>query len=346
MRGMDRLSVAAAAALLSSAGCVLDEVDLEGHACPCALGWVCDDSRGVCVRGGAGGDGGALDAREPDELDGGGTDARSIDASRVDTGSPVDANGMDAGAMDAGAMDAGPRDAGPREAGPPDAGPPDTGPPDAGPPDMTACDDLYAGASFCDGFESSGLSGWGWRNEVSGVVERTTVRAYRGTGSMRATTSAGSGRAALGAIFPTVSSGDIWFRAYLYIPSGYTMDTVSLLALTEGVDPWEGTALQAVSLDRAHVWVGPEGRAFTATDIVPRDRWFCYRGHLVLSNTAGVLEAFIDATRVIYQTGIDTRSTSGLANVIVGVEWSSTAQTTAEVFVDEVVVDVAEARCD
>jgi hypothetical protein len=38
----------AIAALL--AGCVIDDVNLEGKACPCASGWVCDSIRNVCVR--------------------------------------------------------------------------------------------------------------------------------------------------------------------------------------------------------------------------------------------------------------------------------------------------------
>lgn len=341
---MGRLSVAAATALISAAGCVLDEVDLAGHACPCGIGWVCDDARGICVRGAGGpSDAGGLDARVPDggsplDPDAAGPDAGPIDAGPgIDARSGVDSGpGIDAGAIDAGAIDA----------GPPDAGSPDAGPPDAGVLDPTACDDVYAGALFCDGFEDSALSAWGWRNEVSGVVTRTTARAYRGSASLRATTSAASGKASIGGNYTTVASGDLWFRAYVYIPSGYTIHTVSLVTVAEAITPWDGSALQATSLDRAHIWVGPEATAYTSTNTVPRDRWFCYRGHLLLSNTAGVVEAWVDGTRVVRQTGIDTLPVAGMTNVVVGVEWSSSGQTSSEVYIDEVVVDDAEVRCD
>ena len=349
---MGRLWLAASATFLASTGCVLDDVDLERRACPCGVGWVCDEPRGVCVRGGTVRDDGGTDAGQPPDPDGGRRDAGPIDASRIDAWSPFDAGAldawspMDAAPVDSGPGDSGPRDSGPRDSGPPDSGPPDSGPPDAGPPDSTACDDLYLGARFCDGFEDTAFGAWGWRREESGVVTRTTSRVYRGTGAMRATTSAGSGKASLGASITPIGSGDVWFRIYAFIPSGYTMDTVSFIAVTEGVDPWIGTALQAVTMDRAHAWVGPEGRAFTVSNRVPRDRWFCYRGHLRLSDTAGILEAWIDGTRVISQTGIDTMPATAHADVVVGIEWSSSSQSTADVYIDEVVVDDAEILCD
>lgn len=64
------------------AGCTVSELDLEGRACPCIAGWVCDESRDVCVRGDAGGSG--------------------FDAGTGDASTPVDAGDRDAGDFDAG----------------------------------------------------------------------------------------------------------------------------------------------------------------------------------------------------------------------------------------------------
>ncbi len=77
--------------LVGLAGCVLDDVTLEGLECPCADGWVCDESRNECVE--------SLDTTD------GGTDA-SVPES--DAG-PEEDGGLeeDGGPTDGGAPDEG-----------------------------------------------------------------------------------------------------------------------------------------------------------------------------------------------------------------------------------------------
>ena len=86
---------ALAAGLL--AGCTVSELDLEGRACPCIAGWVCDESRDVCVRGDAGTagvDAGDRDATSPE--DAGDRDAGEVDAGSDPDGGPVgDPTGCD-----------------------------------------------------------------------------------------------------------------------------------------------------------------------------------------------------------------------------------------------------------
>lgn len=105
-------------------GCVLPELSLEGKACPCVAGFVCDELQGVCVPdgslvprdGGAGdaaGDGGEI-TDSGEDVDGGGPDGGLEDA-----GEHPDAEALDAG--DGGATD-GPLADGGHDAGPADAG--------------------------------------------------------------------------------------------------------------------------------------------------------------------------------------------------------------------------------
>lgn len=334
---MGRTPLAALSVFLVGA-CTFEPVDLEGRSCPCASGWICDEDRMVCVRGGSSeldGGAGELDAA---------TDARRSDGGGDDGG--LDGGDRDAAQLDGGGGDAGSEDAGRDDSGPVDSGPVDAGAADSGVLDSTSCDDVHTGTLFCDGFEDALLSAWGWRTEMSGSVVRGTSRTRRGSGALQARTTAGSGKASIASSFSAVGSGDLWFRAWFYVPSGYSMATVSMLALTEGSSPWAGVAVQAVSGDRGHIWIGPEGTAATSTTTIPRDRWFCYRAHIEISSAAGVMEAWIDETLIGRHTGVDTQPASAYSSVITGIEWSSSAQTTAEIWVDDVVVDDSLIECD
>jgi hypothetical protein len=95
-------------ALLAS--CDAGEVDLEGRACPCVPGWICDVASDRCVP--------AIP----------GSDAAGMDAARGDAGPRIDA-----GRVDSGPTDGGPR---PVDGGEPpvDGGPVDGGPPPLDPP--------------------------------------------------------------------------------------------------------------------------------------------------------------------------------------------------------------------
>lgn len=324
---MPRLVATVVASALALAGCVLDPVDLEGRLCPCTSGYVCDPARRVCVRDEGAADGGSDDAATADgSIDAPGPDGggdAGFDASVEDASEPTDA-GVDAGELDAG-IDAGA---------------------DAG-PDSTGCDDVHATALFCDGYEDAALASWDWATETSGTAVRTTTGVHRGAGALRSQTTAGSGRASRSAVFPTVTSGDLWFRAWFFVPSSVTISGISLLYVGENTPPYDGIALQTIAGGVYNTWVGPENRSFqVSATTIPRDRWFCLKGHLAIANAGGQLEVFIDETRVQNLTGIDTLVTSGFATAIAGIEWTSSSQSSAEVLTDEVVVDRVDVGCE
>ena len=101
---------------LGIAACAPGELDLEGKACPCIDGWVCDAVTETCVR-----------------------ESTRVDAGdRIDAGGPRDGGAPDGGDVDGARMgvDSGPTvvDSGPHDGGPADAGPIDSGPPPIEPP--------------------------------------------------------------------------------------------------------------------------------------------------------------------------------------------------------------------
>ncbi|WP_157069712.1 hypothetical protein [Sandaracinus amylolyticus] len=322
---------------LAMAGCVLAPVDLEGRACPCGDGWVC--VAGICQRDELppGDAGGLRDAA---------MDAASADAGRADGGLEPDAGALDGG------PDAGELDAGSRDGGSPDAGPPDAGPPDAG-RDLTRCDDVHAGAIFCDGFEwpyPAGRVHWSFDLLQDGNVTTVTSPApFFGDRALRATTTMTGGRAGIGGSFAAITSGDLWLRGLVYLPSALAVDAISLLYIG-AADGSSGLAIQTYGVTgsaRAATWVG-SAEYYDATGInIPRDRWVCLQVHATVADTGGTVELFVNDVGLGPRTGLDTLPNGGFAVITAGIEYSDPAtQGPATLYVDEVVLSRTRVPCD
>jgi len=308
----------------TSPACVLSDVSLDGRRCPCAEGWRCDEARDVCVPGSAA----PVDA---------GADAAGDAGSSPDAGDGRDgATTMDADTPDAGPV---PTDGGP---GTPDAGT-DAGT-DAG-PDSTICDELV-GVIFCDGFED-GFAHWGWRTETAGTVTAGTSTVYRGAAALYASTTDLSGKASITSeLGTTVSSGALYVRAYVYVPSSVVSTGISFLFVGEAVAPYAGIAFEITGAGRASVYIGPLDREAAGAHVpMPRDRWVCATLTLDVGDT-GRARAAIDGVSTVDEALIDVLPAGGLSRVTTGIEWSSPTQMSADVYVDEVVVSTSPIPCD
>ena len=303
-----------AGVLLLSTGlfaCSFDDVDLRGKRCPCAVGWVCDVEANRCVETIAAG----MDAGPSRE--GGPRDA-GVDASRTD------APGVDAG-VDAGeALDGG--------------------------PDSVCSEAAGASAYFCDGFElGDGFDGWNRGPYESDGTATRTSEAYRGGSALRAETLVERGFAAVGTTFlPVTVDGELWLRAYYYVPSGweaYHLDLGSVRSLSE---PFTGIALALGSEDFAYLYVDEIAMPFYGGSVVlPRDAWACVEVHVVVSDTAGSVELLIDGARVVASDSpIDTLPPGGFGFVDVGVPYTDEGQEGTTVLVDEVAVGPLRIPCD
>lgn len=316
-----RLSIPLALAL--AAGCVLAPVDPRGRACPCGPGWAC--ASGICV---------------PErELDGG---ASPEDAGPRPDAAPTDAAPPD----DGGALDAGPPDAG---------GAPDAGPPDAGPPDPTHCDDRYAGAIHCDGFEfdyPASRGAWGWDLVTSGSGSLATVsdpRPRLGTRALRARIDAMGSRAAIGVNFsPAIVDGELWLRGWFYFPSALAIDDGLSLLYVGSRDGSEGISFQTYGGGQAALWIGTISDWRGTTHVLRRDAWTCLTVHVVLAEPNGAIELFVDGTSIARYEGVDTvpLAAGGFAAVEAGIEYSGRAQSPGTLYVDEVVLSRTFVDCD
>lgn len=314
------MRVVAVALLLVAFGCSFDEVELSGKACPCASGWVCDPATLLCVPL-LPADGG-LDATR--------ADAAAIDAPTSDRAMPpTDAPGLDAG------PDAGPRDSG-FDGGPIDAGL------DAGPPDPTGCDDLHAGALLCDGFESDAdFAEW---TENRGASE-TMTPVYRGDWAMRATSSTSDNTNYVFERFTDVTSGELFVRTYVYLPSGSPAEHLVLAQLEEGGAPWDyaHVALRSGALRVGH----RKGSTYVYRDgpPMPRDRWVCLELRVEVAS-AGTVQMFVDGASAA-SFSADTNLSRPYSTFYIGISYRGSSQTgTANVYMDEIVLSRSRIGCD
>jgi hypothetical protein len=240
-------------------------------------------------------------------------------------------------------FDAADRDSGPSDAGSTDAGPAIDGGFDAG-LDSTGCDDVLAGGLFCDGFEGSDLiTGWELDREDMGVTSLVADPVYRGAGAMSASTSAATGVAAVtSTLASAVSEGDLWARAYFYVPSGPALALATVL-IFYGDDDGYGAQFR----ETYGAWMGtPTGRVVSPGGMpVPRDRWFCYELHVVVG-AAGSIEVFASGEQVIAMSGIPTLPTGGLHTITAGLEFTVDTQEPLTIYVDEVAAGPTRLPCD
>ena len=235
--------------------------------------------------------------------------------------------------LDAGTPDAG-RDAGMRDAGR-----------DAG---GDECGGEHALALVCSGFESEDLlSDWDERAlMLNATAERSTVRAHGGQGSLHAQSMGMMSAATVRTRFGPVSGGELYLRLYLYVPDALPTRTINFMFVGEALsyDNFEGVD---VNLEDGALQVfSRQGDPMRQTGslTVPRDQWFCLRARIAVADE-GALQLFVDDALALDATGLDTLPAGGLGALRVGIDWSSGQDDFFELYIDDVVLDVAPVEC-
>jgi hypothetical protein len=231
-----------------------------------------------------------------------------------------------------------------------DAGSSDAGAGDAGAGEHDGeCMTTYPRALACSQFEASDVAE-GWDQVVQtgeSRIERTEARSHSGEGALRATTSAATKRAVVVRRLDALYEGELFIRAYLYVPSGVATQTMNIFFV--GDDRWsedddgvdlnlEGGALQAFLAQES-----PD--RYTGQAAIPRDRWFCFRARIVLDDELGSVEAHADDTLLLEASGLDTVPDRGVRHFRAGIDWSSEQEEFFEVFMDDLVLARTPVHC-
>ena len=214
------------------------------------------------------------------------------------------------------------------------------------------CTGARAAALVCSDFESDPLANEWPDTSVStdATLERTTLRAHSGTASLRATSAAADSLAVVARSFPALSSGELWFRAYLYVPSGLLTETMNIFFVGEDPEPNPPEPFLGVDFNLeagATQLYSPQWTPMRTTGelLIPRDRWFCFRARIAISDTEGAVEVYVDDALAVETTGVDTLPSGGVRRFRAGIDWSSEQDAFFEVFMDDLVLDVEEVGC-
>lgn len=220
-----------------------------------------------------------------------------------------------------------------------------------GGPDGGGCP---AGELFCDGFEDGDrfvtqgpwelTAGPPTRGELAATMDETQAGAW----SLRARTLVDGGQAAvLSQQLGGLTEGELWARAWLYVPSGQDIQAVIPLSVGNALTGW------------VHLLLGPDGTpvlvvgaqpdpidSYPAPTTYPLDAWFCARLQVTIGEAESAVLHLGDTPAVSSASGIDTLPAGGYTSIIAGIGFSLPAQPPMELYVDDVVVDTREVGCD
>ncbi|HVW26712.1 MAG TPA: hypothetical protein VHC69_15195 [Polyangiaceae bacterium] len=207
----------------------------------------------------------------------------------------------------------------------------------------------YAGAIFCSGFERPDLSDW-TQEIVDGNahVEQTEQRAYDGNGALHAGSTGEQSTAVVAKQFAPVKSGDLYLRAHLYVPGGLPTKTMNVFFLGDfaSPDPFKGIDFNLEDGALSTYVPQDDPQRFTSTTLtIPRDRWFCFQVHVVVSDGAGALTILVDGNTALDEQGMNTRPDAGIHLLRAGIDWSSMQTEPFDFYVDDLVLATAAVDC-
>lgn len=250
----------------------------------------------------------------------------------------TDANGMTSGeggtadaSLDASttppAPDAAPPDAGPGT-GPDAAAVVDSGSPSSGPLVCADLPDALACGTFAGGVSPNGSA----MTSLNGTITASS-------GYLAADTTMAPAYARLLMNVGPYTSGLIYLRFKMRIPSGYAVSFLNFAALRMATDPTDfGIDLNLVNNGALRVYSSGDDRDYDGTGFtVPRDQWMCVNITTSISDTAGAVRIDIDGTTRLDFSGIDTRPPGGIEVISVGVEYAGPSQNEAHVDIDDLV---------
>lgn len=218
---------------------------------------------------------------------------------------------------------------------------------DAGPP--SECDEAFADALACSGFEESDLTS-AWPDQTiigAGALERTTERAHSGDAALRASSNGPESVAVVASTIEPVMSGTLYLRVHLNVPSGVPTETINILFIGSdpAPDPFKGLDINIE--DGALQIFSPQNNPARVTGelTIPRDVWFCLRAEIAVSDGAGSVELFVDDELALAATGLDTLPEDGVHLLRAGVDWSSGQEASFEIYIDDLVLDDAPVAC-
>jgi hypothetical protein len=204
-------------------------------------------------------------------------------------------------------------------------------------------------AIFCSGFERPDLSDW-TQVLVDGDahVEQTVERVHGGNGALHAGSTGEKSSAVVAKEFTPLKDGDLYLRAFLYVPGGLPTKTMNIFFIGDFAtpDPFKGVDFNLE--DGAFSTYVPQDnpQRFTSTTLtIPRDEWFCLQVHMAVSAKEGKVTIDVDGDSALEEQGMNTRPDAGIHLLRAGIDWSSLQTEPFDFYVDDLVLSTSSVDC-
>jgi hypothetical protein len=204
-------------------------------------------------------------------------------------------------------------------------------------------------ALVCGGFEGADVE-TGWSDSATveqGTLALSTTRVHRGQGALLATSRGPDSAAIVVAELPSLRTGALYLRTYIYIPSGLATETMNLffIGATPTPDPFIGLDFNLE--DGAVQLFSPQAspQRSTGTTTIARDRWVCYRVRVTIAEQRGAVQIHLDDELALDVTNIDTLPPEGIKLFRAGIDWSSSQDTLFQVYLDDLVLSTTPTPC-
>lgn len=197
-------------------------------------------------------------------------------------------------------------------------------------------------ALLCSGFDSEALPEW----TITGAPDSTLAAAeaprYAGSSALEARVETFNGRSRFIASYPPQTSGTLYLRAWMFVPSGTALENLHTITVGDGDTPDWGVNLEfyegALAVETPTL--GPAAGAVA----VPLGRWFCVQAEIDLSDDAGAVRASLDHQPAVSLRDADTLPAAGARNLTVGIDHLAQDEA-ATVFFDELLLDLEPTSC-
>lgn len=196
------------------------------------------------------------------------------------------------------------------------------------------------GILFCDGFEDAGLAAWPTHDNN---VARDTTIVHSGSGSLRADSpSTAVSSAVYVQPYPNLTTGELYYRAWIYLPSGPTLSKINLFG-TDGASGQGNVVL--VDTNELRLYNAPDLSTIPTGMAPPRDTWFCIEVNINIGAT-GWAFVYLDGTQIGSESGGNTLATGGYTKLGAGALFLGPAQTALTVYIDDVATGTQPIGCN
>ena len=183
------------------------------------------------------------------------------------------------------------------------------------------------------------------KEDPGAIVERSTEIVHGGEHSLCTAQGEPGTDAQITDAIDGVVEGQIYFRAWMYVPQGAITDWLEVLAfngpLTEGLavnllDDGGVEILSHISNESSQSDAG----------LIPQGEWFCLQTHSVIDDTNGSFEVFVNEDFAVSLDQVDTLPATRVDNIVYGIAETGPEQTGAALYFDDIVVSTKPVDCE